>query len=183
MKKKSIGLLELRSISEGLQAADRMVKTASVELLQAMPVCPGKFVAIVAGDVSSVASAIEAGKNGAQDGVIDEFILANVHDAVFPAICGVSEISEKNALGIIETFSVAAAIVAADTAAKAAVVELIEVRTARGMGGKSVVYFTGDVGAVMAAVEAAKRQILDDGMLVNTEVIASPASELWEHLM
>lgn len=181
--KKSIGLLELRSISEGLQATDRMVKTANVELLQAMPMCPGKFIAIVAGDVSSVTSAIEAGKSGAYDGIIDEFILANVHDSVFPAICGTSEISRKDALGIVETFSVAAAIVAADAAAKAAMVELIEVRTARGMGGKSVVYFTGDVGAVMAAVEAAKRQVLEDGMLVNTEVIASPASELWEHIL
>jgi microcompartment protein CcmL/EutN len=180
---KCIGMLEFRSITEGLQAADKMVKTAKVDLLQAMPVCPGKFVAIVAGDVSSVRSAIDAGKNSASDGIIDELLLANVHDAVIPAISGVSEILHKNALGIIETFSVASAILAADTAAKAAVVELIEVRTARGMGGKSVVYMTGDVGAVMAAVDAVKGQILDKGMLVNAEVIPSPASELWNHLV
>jgi microcompartment protein CcmL/EutN len=181
--KRAIGLLELRSISEGIRVADTMVKSASVELLQAMPVCPGKFVAVVAGDVSSVMSAVEAGRKVAQDGVIDHFVLANVHDAVFPAICGVSEVTKRETLGIIETFSVATAIVAADTVVKAAAVDLIEVRTARGMGGKSLVYLTGDVGAVAAAVDVAKKHVLEDGMLVNVEVIPSLAAELWEHIL
>jgi hypothetical protein len=35
----------------------------------------------------------------------------------------------------------------------------------------------------MAAVDAVKGQILDKGMLVNAEVIPSPASELWNHLV
>ncbi len=181
--KKAIGLLEFRSISQGVQAADKMVKAANVQLLQAMPVCPGKFIAIVAGDVGSVNSAVERGKAESAGGIIDEFILANINDSVIPAISGVTDVKNKDALGIVETFSAASAIVAADIAAKAAVVELVEVRIARGMGGKSILYFTGDVGAVNAALDACKVKVMEEGMLLNIEVIPSPAAEIWEHIL
>ncbi len=183
--KRAIGLLEFNSIAKGILGADAMVKTARVELIQGMPVCPGKFIAMIAGDISSVNSAIEAGIKVSNVGVIDKFILANVDDAVFPALTGTVEINDNDleALGIIETFSVASAIVAADAVAKAAIVRLLEVRTARGMGGKSLVYFTGDVGAVQAALEVGERFAKEEGVLAGSALIPAPYKELWEKLL
>jgi len=86
-------------------------------------------------------------------------------------------------LGIIECFSVASLIVAADTAAKAAGVELIEVRTAMGIGGKSFVTMTGDVSSVKAAVEAGVATLSEKGMLVEMAIIPSPHPHLKSSLL
>lgn len=63
--KKSIGLVELKSIPIGIEVADMMLKTANVELVLANPICPGKYVIIVSGNVGSVENAIKAGKDEA----------------------------------------------------------------------------------------------------------------------
>lgn len=179
-EKKAIGLVEFKSIAKGLIAADSIIKTANVEIIEATVLCPGKYIILIAGDISSVQSAVENGINNFSDNVIDSFILANVHDNVFPALNGTTPVNNLQALGIIETFSVASSIVAADTAAKAAVVELLEIRIARGMGGKSFVLMTGDVGAVTAAVSAGATSVKEDGFLVNTAIIPNPDPRLWE---
>ncbi|HEX3047822.1 MAG TPA: BMC domain-containing protein, partial [Bacillota bacterium] len=87
------------------------------------------------------------------------------------------------ALGIIETFSVAAAICAADTAVKSAHIQLIEIRTARGMGGKAVVFFSGEVSAVKIAGETAIRKPAQEGLLVGWEVIPSLHPDLWPKIL
>ena len=38
---KAIGMVEFKTVSSGMRAADLMVKTAEVDLLQADTVCPG----------------------------------------------------------------------------------------------------------------------------------------------
>ena len=60
-----------------------------------------------------------------------------------------------DALGIIETRTVAAAIAAADAGIKGAEVNLVEVRLADGLGGKGLVFFSGLVHDVEAAVRIA----------------------------
>ena len=62
-------------------------------------------------------------------------------------------------------------------------VKLIEVRVARGMGGKCFVTMTGEVADVTAAVEAGAHLAAEDGVLINTEVIANPHPDLWEAVM
>jgi microcompartment protein CcmL/EutN len=113
-----------------------------------------------------------------QKNVVDEFVLSNLHDSVFPALSGCTEIKEVKSLGVIESYSVASAIIAADTAVKASNVELIEVRLARGMGGKAMVTLTGDVGAVTAAIRAGSNAIQDSGFLVDQLVLPAPHSAL-----
>ena len=58
------------------------------------------------------------------------------------------------ALGIVESFSVASLIEGADAAVKAANVQLIEIRLAMALGGKAFVTLTGNVAAVQSAVDA-----------------------------
>jgi microcompartment protein CcmL/EutN len=82
-----------------------------------------------------------------------------------------------------EFFSVMSSIAAADTAVKAARVEIVDLRLGTGIGGKSFVVVTGDPASVNSAVEAASRPMLDSGMLVNKIVIANPRKELIESLL
>ena len=109
-------------------------------------------------------------------------MLGNPHDSIFGAIRGTNEIKNPRALGILETFTAASAIVAADTAAKTALVDLIELRLAKGMCGKSYLLLTGDVASVSAAIEKAKSGV-EDGMFLDSSVIAGPDRKLWESIL
>jgi microcompartment protein CcmL/EutN len=174
----AIGIIELSSIASGYVVADAMVKTASVDLAEACPICPGKFVVIVRGAVADVHSALDAGRAMAGSHIVDTMELANVHPEVLAAMSGVSVPGKLEALGIVETFTIAAGVLAADAAAKAADVRLIEVRLARGQGGKAFVSLTGSVASAKAAIEAAEAAIAGGGSLVNAVVIPAPDESL-----
>lgn len=180
---RAIGLVEFNSIARGIEAADAMVKAAQVEIIQARSICPGKYIALVCGDVSAVESAVQQGVRIGETTVVDDFILPNVHSSVITAIAATSDVENLRALGVIEVFSVATAIVAADTAAKAADVELIEVRLGVGIGGKSFISMTGDVSAVNAAVEAGVAVASEKGMLVEKAVIPSAHKEMTQWIL
>jgi microcompartment protein CcmL/EutN len=170
--------VEFISIARGIEAADAMLKAAQVRLLLAHPVCSGKYIALVGGDVAAVRSAVDAGLQVGGKDAIDEFVIPNVHPSVIPAIQGTTKIEKIDAVGIIETFSVASLIEAADTAAKTARVHLIEIRAAVGLGGKSYATLTGEVAAVSSAVEAGAAVAAAKGLLVSKVVIPAPRDEV-----
>lgn len=181
--KKAIGMVEYKTVSSGMRAADRMVKTAEVDLLQADTVCPGKFLVLISGDLSAVKASVEAAATADPEQLIDSFVLGNPHDSIFSALYGSAEIGNPNALGVLETFSSSAAIVAADTAAKTALVDLIELRLARGMCGKSYLLLTGEIAAVQAAIDRAKAGAGEDGMFLDSTVIPHPDGKLWQSIL
>jgi bacterial microcompartment shell protein len=82
----------------------------------------------------------------------------------------------ENALGLIETVGLPAAIEAADAAMKAANVRLVGYEKTRG-GGLVVVKIRGDVGAVRAAVEAAVISASKVGKIYGSHVIPRPHEE------
>ena len=124
-----------------------------------------------------------SGTSAAHFSVIDSFVIPNLHEAVFPAIAGSTKVEALEALGIIESFSVASLIEGADAAVKAANVRLIEIRLAMALGGKAFVTFTGNVAAVQSAVEAGAQVVGQKGMLVNKVVIPSPRPELLNEII
>jgi microcompartment protein CcmL/EutN len=178
MARNSIGLIELGSIASGYEVADAMLKTADVELVLARSICSGKYIVMVRGDVAAAQSSVSAGSQAGGFSVIDTFVIPNLHESVFPAISGAAEVDRLEALGIIESFSVASLIEGADAAAKAANVQLIEIRLAMALGGKAFVTLTGSVSAVRSAVDAGARAISEKGLLVNKVVIPNPRPEL-----
>ena len=180
---KAIGMIEFKTVSAGITAADAMVKTAQMELLEAQTVCPGKYIALIAGALSAVQAAVEAAKKTRADELIDSFVLGNPHESIFPAIYGAAQIEDVSALGILETYDAASIIVAADEAAKTAIVDLIELRIARGMCGKSYMLLTGEVAAVEAAIERAKESIKDRGMFLDSSVIAHPDAQIRDAIL
>lgn len=179
----AIGVVEVRNISKGIVVTDEMLKSAGVELIQSGSVCPGKFVTIVGGDLSAIKASVDRAVLVAEDALIDKFVIGNLGDKVFDAMCGTVDVPEKRALGIVETFTAASIIEAADAAVKASMVTLIEVRVARGMGGKCFVTMTGEVADVKAGVESAAIKAAETGVLINSEVIANPHPDLWSAVM
>lgn len=180
---KAIGMVEYKTVSTGILAADLVIKTADVDVIEAQTVCPGKYIILFTGDISAVRASIEAAKAAYPEQLIDSFLLGNPHEGIFPALYGTAEIVNKNALGVLETFSAAAIFTAADEAAKTAEVDLIEIRVARGMCGKSYVFLTGEVAAVEAAVKKAEEAIRENGMYLDSSVVASPDPKLWETIL
>ena len=123
-------------------------------------------------------SALEAAVKNHPDKVIDKFVLGNPHESIFPAIYGANEVTNPKALGILETYSAASIIRAADMAAKTSMVDLIEMRIAKGMCGKSYMLLTGEVSAVEAAIERAKAVVGPKGMYLDSSVIAHPDKKI-----
>jgi microcompartment protein CcmL/EutN len=183
MAKNSIGLIELTSIAAGYQASDAMLKAAQVEMLLSRSICSGKYMVMVRGDVAAVEAAVSAGVRAGHFSVIDSFVIPNLHESVFPAIAGSAKVEALEALGIVESFSVAALIEGADAAVKAANVRLIEIRLAMALGGKAFVTLTGNVAAVQSAVDAGAQVVGQKGMLVNKVVIPHPRPELLNEMI
>jgi microcompartment protein CcmL/EutN len=155
---------------------------APVTLMLAMTICPGKYIALVGGDVSSVNSSFRRGVETGAQFVVDSLFIPNIHEQVFPAVMGTGAAKTIRSLGVIETFSVASAIIAGDGAAKAAKIELIELRLAQGLAGKSFVTLTGDVSDVTAGVRAGVDLIKESGMLVRDVVIPRPHDDLKQRM-
>ena len=180
---KAIGMIEFKTVSAGITAADAMVKTADVELLEAQTVCPGKYIALITGSLSAVNAAVEAAQKTRQEELIDSFVLGTPHESIFPDISGPTPIEKVNAFGILETYDAASIIVAADVAAKTAIVDLIELRIAKGMCGKSYLILTGEVAAVESAIEKAKQSVAGNGMYLDSSVIAHPDEQICRSIL
>lgn len=183
MAMNSLGLIEMTSIAAGMQAADIMLKTANVELVLSRTICSGKYMVLIGGDVAEVQSAVDAAANQIDFAVIDTFVIPNVHPDIFPALSGHSEIGELEALGILESFSVASLIEGADAAVKSSNVRIIEIRLAMALGGKAFCTITGEVAAVRSAIDSGAQVIADKGLLVNKVVIAQPRKELMSEMI
>ena len=179
----SLALIEVASIARGHRVADAMVKRAPVELLRCDPVSPGKLLVLVAGEVASVDEALRAGLEIAADATLDKLYLPRAHEQLPGALRGearagdAAERDEIGALGVVESRTVAATILAADAAVKAARVRLIEMQLARGIGGKAYFVVTGDLDEVEASVEAAVGAV-DAAAVYATEIIAAPHADL-----
>ena len=179
---KSVGVIELKSIPKGVEATDAALKSAGVEMVAAHPACPGKYEIILTGSISNVQASVEHVRSKFENYVIDSSVMGRIDEQVITALFGTQSTAKKGSLGLVETFSAATAIKAADIAVKTAKVEIFDLRVSRGMGGKGVFMLTGEVGDVTAAVEAGANYAKQSGMLSSYSVIAAPHAELWEQI-
>ncbi|MBQ7923999.1 MAG: BMC domain-containing protein [Clostridia bacterium] len=179
---KSIGVIELKSVPKGVEATDAALKSAGVEMVSAHPACPGKYEIILTGSISNVTASVDHVVEKFGNYVIDSSIMGRIDEQVITALFGTQQGVKKGSLGLIETFSAATTIKAADIAVKTARVDIFDLRVSRGMGGKGVVLLTGEVGDVTAAVEAGSNYAKQSGQLSSNAVIAAPHEELWNQL-
>ncbi len=125
--KKAIGFIEFKSIPIGIEATDQMLKSGNVELISATPLCPGKYVSFIGGDVGAVRSSIKNGEHVGGIYVLESHVIPNIHEAVLPALMGAGEIEDVKSLGIVETINAISSIKVADAAVKASNIQLLEI--------------------------------------------------------
>lgn len=180
MNHPALALLEFDSIAIGIQAGDAMVKRAPVAAIRSGTVQPGNYLVMVTGEVGPVEEAVTAGQEVGQSALRDTVYLPNVHPDVVSGIGGGRSLREDDALGVVETRTVAAAIYAADAGLKGAEVTLWQLRLADGLGGKGIVLFAGLVADVEAAVEIAVDRAREQ--LVREVIISQLHAEMKENV-
>lgn len=169
-----VGLLELESIARGVECTDAVLKEADVRVLFARPFSPGKYAVALTGSVAAVASSMRRATAIAGDDLLDSLFLPSLDPSVLAALERPIDVPELDAVGIVETQTIASAITGADAATKRATVTLIELRLASGIGGKSYFTLTGEVSDVEAATLAAATLADAAGHLIRRVVIARP---------
>lgn len=180
---RAIGILETNVVARGVLTADAMLKASDIILISANPVCPGKYLILIQGTVAAVKSSLDAGIEVANETLIGSELIPNIHPEVIPAITATVFIDNIDAIGMIETYSAPACIKAADEAVKTANIKLIEVRLHRALGGKAFVLFTGEVGAVRAAVAAGVNRVKDRALILSTAIVPAPHKDLVKNLL
>jgi len=179
----SIGLVELNSIARGIETSDTLLKAGRVELDFAKPVCPGKFIVMIHGEIGAVQASVAAGLVTGGASVVNHVVIPRIHQDLIPAVNGILEPPTLSALGVAEFFDITSAVIGADTAAKAAQVKLIEVRLGMGIAGKSFFKLAGQVSDVRTAIQVTTDQARDAGVLVASCVIPSPNPALFREMM
>jgi microcompartment protein CcmL/EutN len=181
MTEPALALIDFSSIAVGIESADAMVKRAQLEVIRAGTVQPGRYLVLIGGTVAEVQESLAAGRQMGGESVLDHVFLPHVHPDVVSAIGGTRTPDTRDAVGVVETTTVAAAIRAADAGVKGAEVRLVEIRMADGLGGKGIVMYSGVVADVEAAVEIAAGAVLP-GLLVRQVVVPRLHAEMWENL-
>ena len=179
----ALALIEFDSIAAGIEAGDAMAKKAPIARIIAGTVHNGKYLVLVSGEVADVEESLAAGLAAGASAVLDHVYLPGVHPHVVDAIATQRRPQPVDALGIVETRTVAAAIAAADAGIKGAQVNLMEVRLADGLGGHGLVFFDGLVADVEAAVRIGTDTLAGSNALIHAVVIPQLHAEMAENLL
>jgi len=178
----ALGVLEVATIARGVVSADAGLKRAPAVLLHSRAVSGGKHLVFFEGGVAEVEEAIGAARLSAADLLLDRVELPAADDQVWPMLGAPiappdwSADPAAEAVAIIETRTVCAAIAAADAACKVAEVLVRDTRFAVDLAGKAYFTLTGSLDAIEAAADAARDAAGD--RIIGLEVIAQPAPEL-----
>ncbi|MFZ5469449.1 MAG: BMC domain-containing protein [Myxococcota bacterium] len=173
----ALGFLELESISRGMVVADALVKRAAVTIALAEPTTPGKYVLLFFGGVGEVQESFAAGVESAGSTLLDKLFLPQPAANLVRGLRGEFDARAGESVGIVETHTVASALLAADSALKRAEVWLRRLHLARGIGGKGYFTLTGPLHMVQAALEGAAAAI-EAPLLLAAELIERPHPEL-----
>jgi microcompartment protein CcmL/EutN len=177
----AVSTFEISSIARGYFLLDRLVKKAPVKILEASSVSPGKFFILINGDEASVDESRKELLSLAANQIIDEVYIPQLHPEVLPALYSQNNFRVNESLGIIETATVGSGLLSADFCAKSADVKIIDIRMARGIGGKAYYFFTGKLEDVQAGIDAGTNVIAPKGMLIRSEIIASPHEDFLKY--
>lgn len=173
----ALAVLELESLARGAVVVDALVKKARVRVHLAEGVSTGKYVILFTGEVAEVEESFKAGEETGAALVLDRLLLPMAALRLRQALGGKLDlVTPGDALGLVETQTVAAAVAAADAAVKRARVKLTALRLARGIGGKGFFTLAGHQHDVEAALEGAGAAIQPE-LLVAAEIIQRPHAD------
>ncbi len=182
----ALGVLEVGTIAKGIVVADTALKRSPALLVHSRAISGGKHLVVLEGGVAEVSEAMVAGRLAAGTVLLDSVELPNADDQVWPMLGAPisppdwTDDPTAEAVAIIETRTVCAAIAAADAACKVADVTVRDVRLAVDLAGKAYFTLTGTLDSIEAAAAAANDAIVGPSAdrLVGLEVIAQPSPDL-----
>jgi microcompartment protein CcmL/EutN len=181
----AIGIIELGSLFKGFEVQDAVLKMTNIQKLLARTICSGKYIILVRGAVGDVESCIQQARETGGFAVINALMIPQVSESVFSAIAGTTglEKSQADGLAVLETFSVASAIKAADYAVKEADILLLRIHVAMAIGGKGLVVMTGQIDALRSALGPALEFLKEEGTLAGSTLITHPHPDMLRDLM
>lgn len=174
----AFAMIEFKSVARGITVTDVMIKKAPITILEATPISPGKYMTAICGEVADVDEALRAGVLKAGDLIVNHLFLPQIHESIIPALAGNTPKSPIQSLGILETFSVASCVAAADIAAKTSGVQIVKIRLANGLGGKAYFVISGLLSDVEASIETAAAHVRKEGLLTAVEIIQNPHPDM-----
>jgi microcompartment protein CcmL/EutN len=185
IKGNAIGIIELCSLYKGYEVQDAILKSEYVEKLLGRSICSGKYLILVRGKVADVETTLERAKDTGGFSIVSTLIIPRVDERIFSAIAGSTllESQEVDGLAVVETYSVASAIKAADYALKEADIKILRIHVAMAIGGKGLLVMTGNIEALKAALNPAIEFIKEDGTLAGHTLITNPHPDVLKDLL
>ncbi len=167
----ALALIELDSIPAGILTADAMLKEAPIAVLKSGTVHNGKYLILIGGSVASVGVAFAKGMSKSQDHLHDAVFLPDIHESVYQACLGKRLTCGSEALSIMEVATVAAILQSSDAAMKGSEVELVELRLADDLGGKSIAIYAGKVEDVEMAINISEIAVENPENILSHSII------------
>jgi len=173
---KTLGIIEFSSISKGIECADKMIKSAVVEVLILRHICPGKFLVIFAGDTENIKEALKDAEKD-MNKIVETGIILNAHKDLIYSLSKRAKIDDIESIGIFETSTVTSALLSLDNALKKSDVKLVKLILGNGIGGKSYYVISGNISSVEEAVKASYNSINPKKLIYKT-IIAHPDKDI-----
>jgi microcompartment protein CcmL/EutN len=180
----AVALLELDGTPAGFVALDALAKEAPVTIVAAGTVQCGHFLIAFAGEVEPVEMSFERATRVASYGMIDAVLLPHAESRILPAM----QRAERrfpcpgDSLGVVQTSTSPTLLRAIDAALKGALVDLVELRVAEGLGGRGLATLWGEQHDVQAALDLAteafgrgKREGCTTSLIANADYEVSRA--------
>jgi len=151
-------MVDIHDVPTGLRALDALIKEAPVELIRTGTVQPGRYLILFGGQVEPVQRSVRKATWVAGDALEDVVFLPWAEERIHPAI---REGARRwpcpgDTLGVLQNGTPPTLIRAVDRALKGALVDLVELRVADGLGGKAIATVWGETPDVEAAIELAE---------------------------
>jgi microcompartment protein CcmL/EutN len=182
----ALGFIELSSISRGLYLTDVAVKKALIRVIASQPISGGKHVLLFVGDVASVEESFNAATAAGDGTILKQILIPGVHEQLAPFVDSLwsrdpATAAAGESVAIVESTTLAGALLSADRALKHAQVSLCRLRLGQGIGGKAYFVLTGKQEEVEAAVEAARETLNQVESFCRADVIPRPEEDALAH--
>jgi len=170
----AIYVAEFRSISRGIGALDAMCKRTEFELLHAAPVCIGKYLICVGGDIADITEAQNAAETEDDELPFASCLLTGIHPAILDYYKKGQEKIDgvPAAMGVFETVSAAQGFSSLDKALKGAQAKLMRIWICNTLGGKLCWVLGGSTSDIQSAIRVAKETVPEKEQAGSRVIIA-----------
>ena len=186
MSSDAVALLELQGVAAGYACLDIMLKHSPVQILEANLIEPGKFLILYAGGVAEVEEAHQRVLEERGEQVCSELLLPFAHESILSGLRAATQVpktQDYDCIAVVETKTIAGALLSVDRACKDAIVSLVGLRVSGALGGKGFFVLEGAQHDIESAMETISIAAMEKGGIFHAEVIARPHSEAVEWIL